>query len=438
MKRTFTILLAIWAVTASAQTFEWSPQSSGVTSSLNDVFFADELNGWAVGDNGIIINTTNGGQLWSSQTSGTVQRLRAVFFHDADTGWVAGGFDGTSLLKTVDGGLNWEDISPDYIYNGQMQILDIAFADANTGWMITWDSIYMSEDGGASWGVEDYLSGVSQLSHKALAVTSDSTAYVAGQNKRTTPFNSYADVLNKRPYDAPEAWGGSVASSFQTDDRLRSIAFSNATNGFAGGEKGVLYRLVPADPNNLSGPWSVNLDLSSAGVNFIQSISFASENTGMFAASTDVSGSSYTLIYYTEDSGDTWSEVPDSIQGLLSATVHAPDSTNAWIVGVGGEIYKGVPYTPPVGIGEEGFALDINIYPNPTSDFIQVEVNSGSYEAITYSLTDVSGKLVKTAQWHSTSSDSRFTIDISAFRNGVYLLNLSTDEGQSTFRVLKN
>ena len=39
----------------------WNSQTSGTEKYLEGVFFINALNGWAVGDNGTIIHTTNGG-----------------------------------------------------------------------------------------------------------------------------------------------------------------------------------------------------------------------------------------------------------------------------------------------------------------------------------------------------------------------------------------
>ena len=39
----------------------WSIQASGTTSSLNSIFFINNLTGWAAGSNGIILKTNNGG-----------------------------------------------------------------------------------------------------------------------------------------------------------------------------------------------------------------------------------------------------------------------------------------------------------------------------------------------------------------------------------------
>ena len=54
----------------------WVSQSSAATTrSLEDVSFADANTGTAVGDDGTILRTTNGGNTWVNQTSGTTTTL---------------------------------------------------------------------------------------------------------------------------------------------------------------------------------------------------------------------------------------------------------------------------------------------------------------------------------------------------------------------------
>jgi hypothetical protein len=43
----------------------WVTQSSGTTNALAGVAFADESHGWAMGEGGTILHTTNGGESWS-------------------------------------------------------------------------------------------------------------------------------------------------------------------------------------------------------------------------------------------------------------------------------------------------------------------------------------------------------------------------------------
>ena len=78
-----------------------------ISASLNDVqFLADGQRGWAVGDGGTIVTTTNGGGQWTSQTSGTGQNLTSVqFLADGQRGWAVG--SGGTIVTTTNGGGQW-------------------------------------------------------------------------------------------------------------------------------------------------------------------------------------------------------------------------------------------------------------------------------------------------------------------------------------------
>ncbi len=58
---------------------------------LRAVYFVNATTGWAVGELGTILRTTDGGSSWVSQTSGTTDVLVGVFFTDAMTGTAVGG-----------------------------------------------------------------------------------------------------------------------------------------------------------------------------------------------------------------------------------------------------------------------------------------------------------------------------------------------------------
>ncbi len=84
---------------------QWVPQVSGTTENLNDVFAVTENLVFAVGNNGTILKTTDGGSTWVQKTSGTTQNLTKVQFANQNVGFVIG-FNGV-LLKTINGGDNW-------------------------------------------------------------------------------------------------------------------------------------------------------------------------------------------------------------------------------------------------------------------------------------------------------------------------------------------
>ena len=85
----------------------WVNQNSGVLNDAYSVYFpGDAQTGYVVYDWGIITKTTDGGANWVSQNSGTRNHLFSVHFPiDSQTGYAVG-FAGT-ILKTNNGGVNW-------------------------------------------------------------------------------------------------------------------------------------------------------------------------------------------------------------------------------------------------------------------------------------------------------------------------------------------
>jgi photosystem II stability/assembly factor-like uncharacterized protein len=74
---------------------------------LNAVWFATPARGWAVGGEGVILATLDGGETWRPQRSGVGDDLYDVKFFDASEGWAVG--RGGALLHTRDGGRTWAD-----------------------------------------------------------------------------------------------------------------------------------------------------------------------------------------------------------------------------------------------------------------------------------------------------------------------------------------
>jgi len=75
-------------------------QHSETSDYLLGVCFTDNDNGTVVGDNGIILRTTNSGVTWNTQKSGITHRLRGVSFVDSYIGTAVGGenyFEGIIL-----------------------------------------------------------------------------------------------------------------------------------------------------------------------------------------------------------------------------------------------------------------------------------------------------------------------------------------------------
>src|SRR5438477_10433745 len=57
---------------------------------IHAVQFVDASEGWAVGDDGVIWHSIDGGKTWERQKSGTRASLRGVHFVTPYTGWAVG------------------------------------------------------------------------------------------------------------------------------------------------------------------------------------------------------------------------------------------------------------------------------------------------------------------------------------------------------------
>lgn len=117
------------------------PQGNGISG----IAWADDRIGWAVGEVGTILKTTDGGATWTSQASGTESLLLSVASVDANVVWVAGARG--LVLKSTDGGSNWRS----YSVGGDLGVSKIGAADANAAWITGFNLSLTTSDGGNSW-----------------------------------------------------------------------------------------------------------------------------------------------------------------------------------------------------------------------------------------------------------------------------------------------
>ena len=103
MKRLLLLVFILLPIQIYPQWYWQNPLPQGNT--LNGVKFISSTVGWAVGEFGTILYTTDGGTTWTTQTSGTTDDLMDVSFIDANNGWIVGWYG--TILNTTDGGTTW-------------------------------------------------------------------------------------------------------------------------------------------------------------------------------------------------------------------------------------------------------------------------------------------------------------------------------------------
>ena len=283
----------------------WYTQASGTTNSLWGVFFLpDGRNGWAVGDAGTIVHTSDAGASWAGQVSTTSFSLRAVWFTSSQVGYAAG-FGGT-VMQTQDAGASWTRLATGTTANFN----DVCFADATHGWAVGANGIIArTGDGGATWTktfpTSQELQGVS---------FSDTTnGWAVGQG---------GVIVGTR--DGGRSWY--VVQPGLTSSALYSVWRRSDKEAWAGGAAG-------QNPFTVSTPDSLQWNLGNFGaLNTIHGIIMGSSLIG-YAVGTNGQG----LILKTTDGATSWGpQIANSAQDLND--VWFVDPLRGWAVGTGGRI----------------------------------------------------------------------------------------------------
>ncbi|MEP0862649.1 MAG: T9SS type A sorting domain-containing protein [Ignavibacterium sp.] len=138
-----------------SQTGDWEIIQTPVAANLKNIFATDSLNIWVAGDSGYILYTSDMGKNWSIQNFRPDFKINDIFFLDVNNGWAIenGTEDGINvdnfILNTTDGGLNWQSkrFRPDNVI-----LNTICFVDSIRGIVGGDNNIFsITTNGGVDW-----------------------------------------------------------------------------------------------------------------------------------------------------------------------------------------------------------------------------------------------------------------------------------------------
>lgn len=341
---------------------QWQPQNFLPQGNhLTSVFFTSSEKGWAAGEMGTILKTTDGGNTWDIVYAGSQRKINALYFLSDQIGFAVG--DSCLILATENGGQDWEDRS---FGDSRDYFMSIYFSSENIGWIggnlwVGGSIILKTTDTGKTWEQHDI--GVSCAPY-SIHFSSETHGWMAGTAGtgnivRTTDGGKtwQAKFLDNRMYysiwglsestaiaalnfseilrttNGGDTWTKKTIKHRDNDIHFTSLFFTTESTGWLvggysgeSGFTGVILKTVNAGED-----WQVIKDDIRWGPG---SVYFSDENTGWVVGN-------FGLILQTTDAGATWHEQSDVLNSFLE-TFHEIDfvsRTTGWAASYDGLIH---------------------------------------------------------------------------------------------------
>lgn len=216
---------------------EWTAQKSGTFAWLRDVYFVNPNKGFVAGSGGAFLQTTDGGKTWSKQNISTADSIEQILFTDENTGWLLcqkskfnRGVDAPSyLLKTIDGGANWERTN--FSAGGGRERVAKIFASKNGLMMAAGESgVLFAFDGER--GVWKRIASPTRFLLLDGSFADDFRAAVVGAG---------GSLLFSE--DAGASWNSAFVAN-ESKTRFNRVFFANKNFGWTVGTAGAIYQTV--------------------------------------------------------------------------------------------------------------------------------------------------------------------------------------------------
>lgn len=300
---------------------------------VEDIFFTDSLNGWAISGTKIH-QTTDGGLSWSDIKQYSSHRLTDINFSKNGTGWIVGWAGNIFKKKAYTN--SWDQLSEGV----RNSLNDVFFLDENEGWCVgTAGCILHTLNGGETW--QEQNSHIDSVLYKVKFLT-NREGWIAGHYAvlHTTDGGNNWIIRNDLPWwfvdvdffdakngllierfgsilrtsDGGISWGSAVSQPLS--GRLTSIAIVNENEAWIGGWQGLGY----TNDMGVTIQW-----YDDPNFYLVEDIQFVDDNTGFLC-------NDYGSFLKTSDGGWTWHELPRG-EGLhdVIGTFFALDIDTAWI-----------------------------------------------------------------------------------------------------------
>lgn len=405
-------MLLIALVFASASHAQWTVHQLPTNNRCTGIYFADSLNGWICGHDGIL-RTTNGGDDWFLQRSGVVNHMTGFNTHEC---WATGLRD--TLLHTTNEGNDWIPVLLGDALDSSNTIGRICFVDSMHGWVVAnrdgslgnW--ILRTTDAGRTWSA---FPGNLMSADMLCTFVDTLTGWAAGRESE----------IVVRTTDAGVSWA-TISYVYRA---VTDIQFLTRDIGWVCTDSPVIATETRGSTDGGSS-WTRGLRFECSRLTTYAS--FVDTLRGWVAQYNCLTGLE---IVHTSDGGVTWtSQFAYYPQFLWSPTrIFFVDGSHGWVIGDGD---MGLIFRTKTGgltsakLEPEEALVDFTLcqnYPNPFNPETRIHFELPQDNAVRLVVYDLLGRQVMTLV-NEFKKAGRYDVvlDAATLASGVYFYRLQT------------
>ena len=393
------LFLFIMTLSFTISKAQWVELDPGVDDVLYDIYAITPDIAVAVGANGTIIKTIDGGETWQQKDSGTTELLRKVRFPTINIGYAVS--IGNIFLKTIDGGETWFPINAgtNCFYS------DISCVSEDLVFVTCSGNLMRSTDGGENWNEMGSIFG-------------NDFQFITNNIGYLTSDDGFFKTEN----------GGETWEEVNTFP-IKPFYFLDENIGF-----GVYWTLL----KTMNGGDTFT-QIGGSEIDYFENIFAINENIiwGFLPRLLNGDGTTTGIIkVFKDDEGDYIEELwYDDDPTLDMASIHFADEYTGYIVGYKDwktTIWKNATGKNTMSTNEPIAMHEIKIYPNPATTEITIEIQNS--ENCLIKLSDMTGKQVYSKEFHG----NKMNLNVNQFVKGVYILTVFSKENTYSKKIIIN
>ena len=349
------ILMYVQTSHAQSNWFWQQPLPAG--NSLKDVKFVNHQTGYAVGDVGTIVKSTNGGSNWFTLNNPKKSQLWGIDFAPGNANVLIAVGDSGLILRSSNAGESWNVIQ----FQAGVIYEDVDFVNSTTGYVVGSDGrIFKTTNAGANWFQQTSPTGANFLcvnffdenfgaiggTTRLLLTTNAGTTWVV-QNLTFFPFTQVSGIAaidSATVVGIVNNNGGTVLKTTNRgenwteepmgipyQDLVRDLSFSGKNNGTIVCDLGMIVRTTNAGTSWIMDSTFYQYFQRSYGIDLLRGVHMIDTSL------TYISGGGGS-IYRSTNSGQNWTILSGGYFDLHGS--YFVNSNTGWCVGEEGNLQK--------------------------------------------------------------------------------------------------